>query len=412
MTEAALPIEAPPPHRPLPEFVAMVAWLLATLAFSLDAMLPALPAIAAELTPDAPNRATLIVMTFMIGMGLGTLFAGPSSDAWGRRPVIFAGIGLYMVGALLCWVAPTMELLIAGRVIQGMGAAAPRIVTLALTRDLFEGRRMAQITSFVMTVFMLVPAMAPSVGAGIIALFGWRDIFGAFIIFSAIGVIWFGLRQPETLPPGRRRPLRLGTLVAGARETLGNRMVVICAIGMTLGTVEMMSIIASTQPIYDVTYGKAASFPAWFAASALVGAFGTIANGRLVTRLGMKRLVVSAFGTQVAVSLIFLTICLSGPAPFAAWFAWSAAVFFTIGMTFGNLTAMALRPLGHIAGLATTIITATATIFGAALAIPVTQLFAGTPVPLVSAVLICAAIAFVLTSRLPRDDGQVELRSA
>lgn len=405
MTDATLQArDEPPRHRSLPEFIAMLAWLFAVLAFSIDSMLPALPAIAAELTPEAPNRAMLIVMTFMIGMGVGTIFAGPMSDAWGRRPVIFGGIGLYLVGAVMCWMAPTIEMLIFGRIVQGMGAAAPRIVTLALTRDLFEGRRMAQITSFFMTVFMLVPAIAPSVGALIIDWLGWRDIFGVLLVVALSGALWFGLRQPETLPASQRRPLSLRLIAAGARESLSHPVVLICTLGMTLGTMEMMSLIGSTQPIYDQVYGLGESFPLWFAASAAISASGTLLNGRLVTRIGMRQLVVTAFFVQLVVTALFLVMCLAGFAPFWAWFVWTGAVFLTMGFTFGNLTALALRPMGHMAGLASTVISAISTILGAALAIPVGQLFAGTPVPLVTAIFGCALISFVFCTRLPRNE--------
>ncbi|MBL4811849.1 MAG: multidrug effflux MFS transporter [Rhodobacteraceae bacterium] len=378
----------------------MAAILFATLAFSIDAMLPALPQIAAELSPEAENRAQLVILSFMFGMGLGTLIAGPISDAVGRKPVILFGMGIFIIGAIMAILAQDLTMLLVARLVQGLGAACPRIVTLAMTRDLFEGRRMAQITSFIMTIFMIVPAVAPSIGVLIIDLAGWRAIFVAFIVFSLIGGSWLSLRQPETLAVQDRRPLRINTLATAAGEVLRNKVVMIYTAAMTLGTAQMMGLITSTQPIYADVYGKADSFPLWFAASAVIAGSGTVLNAYLVTRVGMRRLVVIAFGTQFAMAAGFLALLQFGMVPawaaFPLWFFWSVSVFFTVGLTFGNLTALALQPMGHIAGLASSVIAALSTIFGVILAIPIGQSFNGTPVPLLIATALCSFLAWQL----------------
>ena len=198
----------PPRKLGQTEFLALMAMLFATIAFSTDAMLPALPTIENELTPDAPNRAQLIVTSFLLGMGVGTLITGPLSDSFGRKPTVLAFAALYIGGAFLAWVAPSLELLLAARVIQGLGAAGPRVVGLAIVRDLYSGREMARLVSFIFLVFSLFPAFAPLIGEGVIALAGWRAIFIAFMAFSLISVIWMALRLPETLAPEDRRPLR------------------------------------------------------------------------------------------------------------------------------------------------------------------------------------------------------------
>ncbi len=205
------------------EFIAMIGTLFATIAFSIDSMLPALPSIAAELSPDSPNLAQLIITSFVLGMGIGTFVVGPLSDAFGRRPVIFAGAALYMLGSLWSYLAASLEGVLAARVLAGIGLAAPRIVTMAVVRDLYSGRVMARIFSFAMTVFTVFPAVAPLIGAAIIAGFGWRAIFASFVIFCFLSVGWLALRQAETLPPENRRQLRWPMIRAGVAEALSWR---------------------------------------------------------------------------------------------------------------------------------------------------------------------------------------------
>ena len=143
------------------EFTGMLALLFATLAFSIDAMLPALPEIGAELSPEALNRAQLVLSAFVLGMGVGTFFVGPISDAIGRKVTIAGGFALYIVASVTAHYAQSLELLLVARVIQGIGASAPRVAGVAMLRDLYAGREMARIMSFVMMVFMVVPALAP-----------------------------------------------------------------------------------------------------------------------------------------------------------------------------------------------------------------------------------------------------------
>ena len=160
------------------EFIALIAMMFATIAFSTDAMLPALPQIAADLAPDTPERVPLILTSFILGLGLGTFVTGPLSDAFGRKNVVYGGAALYILGTLVAWASQSLEIMLAARVVQGLGAAGPRVVSLAIIRDLFAGRQMAKIMSFVMMIFVIVPALAPALGAVIIGFTDWRGIFG------------------------------------------------------------------------------------------------------------------------------------------------------------------------------------------------------------------------------------------
>lgn len=402
MTSAA---DSPLVQRRLPagEFTVMIAMLFATVAFSIDAMLPALPEIAAELTPDAVNHAQLILTAFVLGMGAGTAIAGPISDATGRKPAIVGGFALYIAGAILAHYAPTIELLLAARVIQGLGAAGPRIVGLALVRDLYEGREMARVTSFAMTIFMIVPAVAPSIGAVIIGLAGWRAVFLAFVVFALIAAVWLGLRQPETLAPPRRRPLSGRNILSAAREVLANRDVRIYTVVMTLGFGQMFALLSTAQQIFDVTYGQGANFPLWFALMAAIAASATFLNATLVMRVGMRRLATDAYLWQAISSSVVLALVLggvgTGAAGFAVFFLWGSSVFFMAGLTFGNLNALALQKMGHIAGMAASVIASISTIMAVLIAGPLGQTFDGTAVPVIVGVVICSALAWLLMRR-------------
>ena len=404
MTDVSHAGLAPQRRLPLPEFIAMLAFLFATIAFSIDAMLPALPDIAADLTPDNVNRAQLILTTFVAGMGLGTLFAGPISDAIGRKRTITIGFGIYIAATIAALYADSLEFLLIARFVQGLGAAGPRIVGLALVRDLYEGREMARISSFVMMIFIMIPAVAPTLGAGIIAISDWHGVFLAFIAFAVIGALWLNIRQAETLPPAARRPLRVGTLYAAAKEVLSDRQVMLATLILTLGFGQMFGLLSSAQQLFGETYGKGENFHLWFAAMALLSGSGTILNATFVMRFGMRRIAKWAYVMQTIVSGVALTLILSGVLPqgleFPLFFFWAVSVFFMAGVTFGNLNALALQRMGHIAGMAASIVAAISTLAAVLVAAPVGLLYNGTAIPAITATLICSGIAWALMRSL------------
>lgn len=393
----------PAPTRPLrfPEFVAMMAMLFATIAFSIDAMLPGIPAIGTELTPDAPNRAQLIVTSFVLGMGIGTLFAGPLSDQLGRRPLVGLGVGIYVLGALLCSVAPSLDWMLAARVLMGLGAAGPRTVSIAIMRDLYAGREMARVMSFVMTVFILIPAIAPSIGAGLIWLAGWRAIFGAFVLFGLLSGAWFLLRQPETLPPDRRRRITPALFRSALVTVLGSRAVLLYMLALSFGFGQMFAFLSTAPQLFHDLFDRGDSFPAWFALVAVFAAAASLTNARLVMRLGMRNLAIFAFAAQAGMSLVALglnfALNLSLGAQFFVFMSYMSVMFFMIGLTFGNLNALAMEPLGHIAGFAAAVIGAVSTVLAVAFAVPVGLAYDGTALPLLISVLVASSLALGLT---------------
>jgi MFS transporter, DHA1 family, multidrug resistance protein len=405
MTDAPLPAAAPALHRI--EFVALMAMLFAIIALAIDAMLPALPRIAADFTPGDPDRAGLVISSFVLGMGIGTFVVGPLADRFGRKATILGGLALFMAGGALAANAWSLNSLLAARVLMGLGAAAPRVASMALIRDMFSGREMAQIMSFVMMVFMIVPAAAPAMGAIVIAGYGWRGVFWTFLVFAFVAGTWLTLRQPETLPPAMRRPLRLTTILDAARIVLTNRLALASIFAQTMVFGVLFGTLSSVQPLFDRTFGRADSFPAWFALIALVSAGASLTNALLVRRLGMYRVIVAVFGTVLALSALMAGMTFadawSGPMAFIAFFIWVNAVFAMAGMTIGNLNAIAMEPMGAIAGMAASIILAVPTILGAAIAAPLGLAFDGTPGPLALGATVCCALAMaVMRQQRPR----------
>lgn len=387
-------------------FVAMMAMLFATIALSIDAMLPALPDIAAELSPTDSNKVLLIISSFFLGMGLGTFVAGPVSDAYGRKPVIFVCAAIYAAATVLCYFAPSLEMLLIARVLQGIGAAAPRVVGMAMVRDLYKGRDMARIVSFVMMIFMIVPALAPLLGQGILLFGDWRTIFAALLIFVVIANSWVLLGQPETLSIETRRPFRPGLLWQSAVEMSRHRIGLISTLCQGLGSACLLATVSSQQGIFAQTFDRADSFPLWFGFIALCAASGSLLNSRVVMRLGMRRVIVATYAAQVGFTVLILALDWSGLMPaalvFPAHVLWSITVFAMMGLTQGNLAALAMEDLGHIAGFAASMMTALSTVMAALLAVPVGLAFDGTQIPLMVAVSVFSALALALVSTVRR----------
>jgi DHA1 family bicyclomycin/chloramphenicol resistance-like MFS transporter len=396
------------------EFVALMAMLAATVALSIDAMLPALPQIAQSLSPDDINKAQLIVTSFVLGMGLGTFVTGPLSDTFGRKPVMLWGSVLYIIGAVIASWAQSLEVLLAARVVQGLGASGPRVVAMAVIRDLYAGRGMAQIVSFVMIVFSLVPAIAPLLGSIVIDIWDWRAVFYCFVGFSAVSAVWVAVRLPETLAPENRRSLRIDALRSAFTEMFVHPVVRISIAVQALSFGMLFGLLSSIQQIFDITFDRAESFPLWFGAVAIVAASSGFLNARLVMRLGMMFLVRAMLLAQVILSAAMILVATAAAAGhvsndlyFGAFVIWQASLFFQAGMTIGNLNAIAQEPMGHIAGMAASVSSSVATVGGVALAVPVGLLFDGTPLPLSISIFLQAVLGLALMGFMVRVDARL-----
>ncbi len=390
-----------------PEFIALIAMMFATVAFSIDSMLPALPEIGAELSPHDVNRAQLILTAFVLGLGLGTFFSGPLSDTFGRKPVILAGSVIYVIAAAIAWASTSLELLLLARVVQGLGAAAPRTVGVAIMRDLYSGRAMARMMSIAMMIFTIFPAFAPLMGAGIIALIGWRGIFLAFILFALISMLWMTLRLPESLPQDARRPFSARPLWAAIGEVLRNPTVRLSIMVQALALGMLFTMLVMVQPVFDVIFGRADSFPFWFGAVALVSGSASVLNAAVVVRIGMRRIVTWSMAAMIALGGIVLIVsqtAIPNDLYFAVFVGWQCSLFFMAGTTLGNLNAIAMEPMGHIAGMAASVISSISTVAAASIAAPVGLLFNGTLWPMAMGIFVMSVIAYGLMLRMARID--------
>lgn len=372
----------PPPGTA--EFVGLCALLTSLVALSIDSMLPALTVIGTELGAGSENRAQFVVSALFLGLGLGQMLYGPLSDRVGRKPAIQLGLGVFVLGSILSIFASSFSMMLAGRVLQGLGVAGPRIVTVAMVRDRFVGNDMARIMSLVMALFLLVPTVAPAIGQAILLVASWRWIFGLLLIVGLIGWVWLVLRQPETLKPEHRRPLSIGAIARGAVETFRNRATAgyALAAGLILGA--FLVFLGTAAQMLQVQYALGTLFPASIAALALTQGAASLLNSRLVMRLGMRVLTRIAITGVILTSSAFFIIAalMDGHPPFWALMAYLLLLFFCVGLLFGNLNALAMEPLGHMAGIGASAVGTVTTLMAVSLGASIGLLYNNTVLPL------------------------------
>jgi MFS transporter, DHA1 family, multidrug resistance protein len=398
-----------PPSRT--EFIVLTAFMVSIVAMSTDVMLPAVAEIGADLSVYQANEAQFIITALFLGFGLGMLFAGPLSDSFGRRPIIFLGYAVFIVGCAVSAMTRTWELMILGRVLQGIGAAAPRVVTVALVRDGYAGRGMAYIMSFIMAVFVLVPMIAPAIGQFIIALSGWRQTFIFLGAIALIAAIWFAFRQPETLRTELRRPFSFASFWDGTKQVLESRIAVgyTLAISMIFGA--FIAYLSTAQQVFVEAYDAGTLFPLYFAIAAFSMGFASLINAGLVMRLGMRLLSWWATILIIVSSLVFLipTYASDGLPSFTHFILWLMSVLFCVGALFANLNALAMEPLGHIAGLGAALVGAASNFIALPLAYVIGQAFKGGVTHLVLGFLVLSIAIIVVilwTERgVPKAEG-------
>lgn len=385
------------------EFIALMASLMSVTAVAIDAILPALDVIGLAIgsTSNSENQ-SLIIMIFL-GLGIGPLLFGPISDSLGRKPIVYLGFALFIAASFLCIYAPSVEMMIAGRILQGIGLSAPRTISIAIVRDTYSGDYMARIMSFITVVFILVPIVAPALGKFTMDILNWQAIFYAQLFMAIIISVWFWKRQPETLHAEYRIKLTKALFVDGTKELLKHRQTVGYTIisGFIVGS--FMVYLSTAQQIFQHQYQLVDEFPFIFAALAISVGSATLLNGSLVLKMGMERLVsISLYGFFV-ISLVYVLMYYNSPNPsITVLLAFLAAQFFAIGFLFGNLRALAMEPIGHIAGIGAAITGFISTIMAVPISTYIGKYVTTSTLPVFIGFLVCSVLSIAIFTYLQK----------
>lgn len=387
------------------EFIVLVAGLVAVNAFAIDIMLPGLQQIGASLGEPDPNRRQLVIPAYLLGFGLLQLVFGPLSDRYGRRGPLLVGLAIYCVAALCAFFTTGFDALVILRLIQGSGAAASAVIAVALVRDVFSGNQMAKILSLVFTVLMLSPILAPSLGQGLMTVMDWRGLFGFMAIWGFIVIVWVWLRLPETLKPEHRRPLSVRAVIEGFGIVFANRVSLAYIIGMAALFGALMGFLNSSQQIYRDVFGVEALFPLFFAGGAAFSAIGSMINAQVVNRFGMRRIARVALAVFGAAAVGILIAALLNALPLWLFFTLSVVQFFAFSMILSNFGALAMEPLGEVAGTAASTQGFLQMVPGTAIGILIGQLFNGSVVPLAVGYVTVTVLTAAAVLWLGRDSG-------
>jgi drug resistance transporter, Bcr/CflA subfamily len=378
-----------------PEFIALVAALMALNALAIDVMLPALPYMGEALGIANENERQFVVTAYMLGMGIAVLAFGPLTDRFGRRAPLLAGMGVYVVAAIVAAFAPNFTVLLALRFIQGMGAASVRVIAQAVVRDRYSGREMAEVMSLTFMVFMAIPIIAPGIGQILLLTGPWQAIFIFMGLLALAFWFWSYLRLPETLPPERRRPLSLRAVLDGFRLVFTNRVAISYGLAGMFLFGALFGFITSAQQIYVDIYGLGVYFPVAFAAVAGLMAVSSFTNSRVVRRFGMRRLSHGAMLTFTIVSALWLAFALGGVLPLWLFFALFSTIMFSFGWAASNMNSLSMEPLGAVAGTAASVFGFIQTVGGALIGSAIGQFFDGTTVPAAIGYTCMGALALV-----------------
>ncbi len=362
-------------------FIAMMATFMASVAMTIDAMLPALKVMGEDLGVSDANHTQYIIVLIFAGMAVGQLVAGPLSDAVGRKRILYAGFALYAFGSLVSMLAPSMPVMLAGRLMQGLGVAGPYVSAMAILRDKYKGADMARIMSLVMMIFVIVPSLAPALGQGIMYVAGWRAIFAFFFVVAVSVGLWVYGGLAETLPENKRIRLRALDIALGFREVFSHRATTGYMVCMGLAFGGFMGYLNSTRQIFQDLFGTGDWFSVYFGGLALVYGASSLVNAQVVRQVGMRRLCQGAMVAIVAASLCYLAFRTVYGDLLVAFLVYMSVVYFTMGLMFGNLNALAMEPMGHIAGIASAVIGATSSVISLTLGTMIGQLYDGTLVP-------------------------------
>lgn len=377
------------------EFVVLMAAIMSVVALSIDAMLPALGVIGQDLDIRNPNHTQFIISAIFAGMAVGQLLCGPLSDALGRKRLLILSFLLYLGGTFICWSANSLEQMLIGRIIQGFAAAGPYVSTMSIVRDCYSGYAMARIMSLVMMIFIMVPVVAPAMGQLMLRIGSWQSVFTLLFFYALVVLAWVVLRLKETLPPERRIAFSPANIKHGAYTVLSNRTTVcymLCA-GLVFGA--LIGYLNSCLQIFQSLYQAGDAFAIYFGALAFTLGIASLLNSRLVQRFGPRLICIRALMSMALVSAALLLLQFIFTIPLWLFMTYAAIIFFCFGLLFGNLNALAMEPMGHIAGIASAIIGALSSVISITSGTLIGQLFNHTLVPMIAGFLLLSLLALV-----------------
>lgn len=385
------------------EFVALMAALMSIVALAIDALLPALDIIGLHVgTTQVTDNQLFIIMIFL-GLGLGPLAFGPLSDAWGRKPVVYIGFALFVVASFICVSTTNMYVMILGRVLQGIGLSAPRTIAIAIIRDLYSGDYMARIMSFVTVVFLLVPVIAPALGKLVLDFYNWKAIFYFQLVIGSLVCFWFYVRQPETLMEHKRVPMNKHLFVNGFKELIKYKVTLGCTVISGLIAGSFFVYLSGSQQIFQEQYGLKEAFPYIFAGLSIAIGIAVFSNATLVIKYGMERIITAALIGFCVVSMSYSLVFFNSPNPsITVLLIFTGLQFLCIGFLFGNLRALAMEPVGHIAGIAAAITGFISTIMAVPISTFIGRFLADTALPMFLGFACCSFLALAILFYLKR----------
>ena len=375
---------------------ALLALLMALNAFAIDAMIPALPQIGADLGVDEDNKRQLVVVAYFLGFGATQLVWGPLADRFGRKPILAVGVALYAVFALLCGIATSFTLLIAGRIAMGASAAVTRVLVVSMIRDLFSAESMARIMSLVFMTFMLVPVLAPSIGQAILLLFPWRAIFIVLALYALAMLAWAWLRLPETLHPEFRRSLKLSEMGRAMLETVRERQSLGYTLALTVSFAGLVAYIASVQQIVFDVFKAPQLIGIAFAAIAAPMALASYGNSRIVERFGLRRVGHISSMLLILVTGAHLALALAGYETLALFVVMQGLTMACFAFTSSNFGTLAMEHMAPIAGTASSVQGVIGTLGSAAIGFAIGQAYDGTLIPYLAGIAACAVAGMLI----------------
>lgn len=379
------------------EFVALMAFLMSVVALAIDALLPALDIIGNSISTISDAENQLLITMIFLGLGFGPLLFGPLSDSLGRKPIVFMGFAVFILASLICVSATSLEIMILGRILQGIGLSAPRTISIAIIRDMYSGDRMAKIMSFVVVVFLLVPIIAPALGKFILDHYNWQAIFYIQILFSLLIAFWFWKRQTETLKIENRVKLDKHLFINGFKELIKYKKTMAYTVISGFVTGSFMVYLSSSQQIFQDQYSLKEEFPIIFAGLAISLGLAIFLNGIIVEKYGMEKIITYSLILFFGVSFLYVILFYSNPnPPIKTLLLFFAFQFFALGFLFGNLRSIAMEPVGHIAGIASAITGLISTLMAVPISILVGGYVSETALPIFIGFSICSFLALLI----------------